>query len=200
MELTGTDYGGPTGFFGLRLGDSTSKTESVLGKPTEIRHESDVNLDLWDYKDANYSLEFSTDHRLYSIQIADESFEAPNSFAGSVKVHSFGEAIRARDIDNLMEMSSGEIECSQGRDFGIQTGAARTILSDEDSGISVCLRRAADAILALGSDMKGAEDEMRMWTKHSPGTVTKLPASSPLKEVVFVQESREWRVYEVTFR
>jgi hypothetical protein len=55
-------------------------------------------------------------------------------------------------------------------------------------------------ILALGPEMKGTSDEMRVWTNHTPGAVTKFPASSPLKEVVFIVESGEWRVDEVTFR
>jgi hypothetical protein len=174
--------------------------ESVLGKPTETRHEPDDNLDLWDYKNANYSLEFTADHKLYSIQIVDEAFEVPDTFAGNVEVRAFAEAIRTRNIDKLMQMSSGEIECSQGQAFGIQVGPARAIFSDERSDISACLKLAADAILALGPAMRGAEDEMRMWTKHNPGTVTKFPVGSPLKEVVFVQETGAWRVYEVTFR
>lgn len=200
IELTGTDYSGPTGFLGLRLGNSASKVESTLGKPMGVRHESDEDLDLWDYKNDNYSLEFTADHRLYSVQIVDQAFEAPKTLAGSAEVHAFAEAIRDRNIDRLLEMASGEIECSRGKDFGIEAGAARTVLSDNKSEISGCLKMAADSILALGPEMKGAEDEIRAWTKHAPGTVTKFPATSLLKEVVFVQESRAWRVYEVTFR
>jgi len=48
--------------------------------------------------------------------------------------------------------------------------------------------------------MKGAEDEIRVYTGGSPGLVTKFPATSSLQEVVFVWEASQWRVYEVTFR
>jgi hypothetical protein len=200
IELTGTDYFGPTGFFGLKLGDSSDKVQSALGTPAKISHEDDVNVDLWDYQDSNYSLEFTADHKLYSIQIVFEPKGDPDHVAGSADVHSFAEAVRSHDIDKLIEMSSGEIECTSGEAFGIQTGPARALLADQTSKFSGCLKRAADAILALGPDMKGTSDEIRVWAEHAPGTVTKFPASSPLKEVVFVEEAGAWRVDEVTFR
>jgi len=200
IELTGTDYRGPTGFFGLKLGDSSDKVQSALGRPTKISHEDDVNVDLWDYKESNYSVEITADHKLYSIQIVFEQKGNPDHVAGSAEVHLFAEAVRSHNIDKLTEMSSGEIVCTSGKEFGIQAGAARTVLSNETSEFSGCLKRAADAILALGPDMKGTSDEIRVWTEHTPGTVTKFPESSPLKEVVFVVEAGAWRVGEVTFR
>jgi hypothetical protein len=200
LELTGHEPSGPTGFFGLELGDSASKVETTLGKPSLIRHEDDVNLDLWDYVENNYSLEFSADHKLYSIQIIDQPGNDSPGFAGSEEVRLFAQTIQANDIDKLMELVSGEIECSTTEAFGIHAGSARSILSNFKSPISLCLQRAAKAILALGPEMKGVDDSIRIWTKHTPGTVTKFPDSSPLKEVVFDQEAGAFRVYEVTFR
>jgi hypothetical protein len=200
LELTGTEPSGPTGFFGLQLGDSAEKVEVALGKPTKISHEDDVNVDLWDYEKNNYSLEFNADHKLYSIQIVDQSGEDSPGFAGSDEVRVFAEIVQTQNIDKLMELASGEIECSTSEAFGIQSGPARKILSDPKSSISLCLQRAAKAILALGPKMKGTDDAIRIYTKAKPGTVTKFPASCPLKEVVFDQEAGAFRVYEVTFR
>lgn len=204
LELTGTDYKGDTGFFGLRLGDGSDKVLEVLGKPTEIRHEDDVDVDLWDYKNANYSVEMTKDRRLYSIQIVDEEYPMPKSLAGKEDARTFAKAIRAGEVDRVVEMSSGEIECKAAELSDVRTGAARTVLSDRDSAVSVCLRRAADAVLSLGPEMNGVEDEIRVWpeAKNHPssGLVSKFPSSSPLKEIVFVLESGGWRVYEVTFR
>ena len=200
LELTGREPSGPTGFFGLELSDPAAKVEAVLGKPTETRHEDDVNLDLWDYEGQNYSLEFTADHKLYSIQIIDQPGNDSPGFAGSDQVRLFAQTVQAQNIDSLMEMASGEIECSTTEAFGIQTGSARNILSDPKSPVSICLQRAAKAILALGKDMNGVDDSLRVWTKHTPGTVTKFPATCPLKEVVFDQEAGAFRVYEVTFR
>jgi hypothetical protein len=200
LELTGADPSGFTGFFGLELGDPAEKVEKILGKPAEIRHEDDVNVDLWDYTQENYSVEISSDHKLYSIQIVDQPGKDTPDPAGSAAVLRFAQAIEVHDMETMMQMVSGEIECSTSDTFGIRSGAARTILTDQKSPISVCLKRAADAVLALGPDMKGADDQIRVWEKHSPGTVTKLPQSSPLAELVFDEEAGAWRVYEVTFR
>ena len=200
LELTGTEPSGFTGLFGLALGDSAQKVEALLGKPDEIRHEDDVNVDLWDYKHHNYSLEFAPDRKLYSIQVVDQPGETPPGAAGHLDALRFARAIQAGDIETIMKMASGELECSSSDVFGIQSGSARQILSDRKSNISFCLERAAQAVISLEPEMKGADDEIRIWERHSPGAVTKFPASSPLKEIVFVQEAGAWRVYEVTFR
>jgi len=201
MELTGDEPTGPTGFEGLELGDTAKKAEERLGKPSEIRHEEDVNLDLWDYKDANYSLEFTASGKLYSIQIVDETKHGPDGVPGTADLRALANAIRTRDVDKLMEMSSGEIECSTSEAYGIRDGTARSILGDARSKISLCLSRAADAILALGPETKGADGSLRIWPEVKElGYVIKFPANSPLREIVFVGEAGGWRVYEVTFR
>jgi hypothetical protein len=201
LELTGEKPSGPTGFFGLQLGDSAEKVEAVLGKPDKITHEDDVNLDLWDwYLKFNYSLEFSADHTLYSIQINDQPSKDSPVIGGRREAREYALAIQTHDIDKVMEMSSGEIECNDKEAFGIQGGKARAILSDNKSPISICLQKAAAAILASGPEMKGYDDSLRMWEKGPPGSVTKPPASSPLREVVFFEEAGAIRVYEVTFR
>jgi hypothetical protein len=201
MELTGDEPTGPTGFEGLQLGDTAKKAEGRLGKPSEIRHEEDVNLDLWDYKDGNYSLEFTASGKLYSIQIIDETKHGPDGVPGTGDLRALANAIRMRDVDKLMEMSSGEIECSTSEAYGIRDGTARSILSDGGSKISRCLSNAADAILALGPATKGADGSLRIWPEVKElGYVIKFPAGSPLREIVFVGEAGGWRVYEVTFR
>jgi hypothetical protein len=201
MELTGDEPSGSTGFFGLQLGDDAQKVLKVLGEPSKISHEDDVNVDLWDYAKDNYSLEFTPEKKLYSIQIVDEPGEGDPGFAGSSEARLFAQAIQDHNLDLTMEMASGEIECSwPGEYFSTDSGSARGVLANEKSGVSICLQRAAKAVLTMGQEMKGTEDEIRAYTKASPGTVTKFPASSPLKEIVFAQEAGAWRVYEVTFR
>jgi hypothetical protein len=200
LELTGTEPFGKTGFFGLQLGDASSKVEDVLGKPSQIRHEDDVNLDLWDYTDENFSLEFSADRKLYSIQINDEEKGAKQTLVGSDEVYQFARAVESGNLEKLLFFSSGEIECSRGTAFGIRDGQARKILGDSTSKVSVCLKEAARAIVALGPKMKGVATNVRVYENGPPAVVIKLPPSSPLREVVLVYEAGFLRVYEVTFR
>ena len=181
-------------------GTRRGKSSTTLGKPTKIHHEDDVNLDLWDYESDNYTLEFTYSHQLYSIQIIDQSGNDTPGFAGSNEIRFFAQAVQANDIDKLMELVSGEIECSTTKDFGIRTGSARNILSDPKNPIHNVSSARRGKFLALGPEMRGADGSIRVWTKHTPGTVTKFPASCPLKEIVFDQEAGAFRVYEVTFR
>ncbi len=200
LELTGTDYRGPTGFRNLTLGQDAPAIESILGKPLEIRHEADENIDLWDYTLANYSLEFTPDHKLYSIQVVEEQPRQPPGFVGSPDVRKYALAIQAADVDTLMQMSSGSLVCKHSSEFSFSR-AARSDLADRTSKLMGCLTRAAEAIVSLGPKMSGADDQLRL--ALGPGgafCVTKLPGTSPLKEVVFAWEVDAWRVYEVTFR
>jgi hypothetical protein len=200
LELTGHEPSGSTGFYGLELGDSEEKVEAVLGKPTGVSHENDMNLDLWDYKSSNYSLEFTHAHKLYSIQVNDEPNGAESPDDGASEVYAFAKAVEAHDVNMMMRLASGEIECSRKDAYGIQGGRARTILNDKTSNISVCLAQAADAILSLGPEMKSTDTEIRVWEKGPPGMVVKFPKDSPLREAVLMDEEGSARIYEVTFK
>jgi hypothetical protein len=201
MELTGSDPMDSGGFFGLRLGDGAEQVEQVLGKPTEMRHEKEEDLYLWDYKENNYTLEFTPEHKLYSIQIIDQAADSVPALAGSRQVRELALAVEKKDWLQVQAMISGEMECYVARQYySLQAGAVDKQLADPKNGATWCLQKAAKAILALGPEMQGTSDEIRMWTKHTPGTVTKFPISSPLQELVFVNEAGAFRVYEVTFR
>ncbi|HYB61452.1 MAG TPA: hypothetical protein VEH50_08230 [Methylomirabilota bacterium] len=199
LELTGQDYTGPTGFLGLTLGEDASAVKSVLGEPAETRHEDDFNVDFWDYKPSNYSLEFTLDHKLYSIQVNEDPPREPRSFAHSPEVRKYALAIEAGDIDTVVRMSSGFLICTDKSELGF-TRAARTDLADSSGDLAGCLKKAAAAIVALGEGMTGADDQFRFAERGGPFCVTKFPASSPLKEVVFTWEVDDWRVFEVTLR
>ncbi len=199
LELTGQDYAGPTGFFGLTLGEDASAIKSILGEPTKIRHEDDINVDLWDYGASNYSLEFMPDHKLYSIQVNEDRPRKAGSFVGSPEVRKYALAIQAGDIDTVVRMSSGDLICTNTSEFGF-TGAARTDLADSGGALAGCLKKAAVAIVSLGEGMKGADDQLRIAERGGPFCVTKFAADFPLKEVVFTWEVNDWRVYEVTLR
>jgi hypothetical protein len=200
LELTGPEPSGPTGFFGLQLRDSATQVEMVLGRPASIRHEQEEDLDLWNYERDNYTLDFTPDHRLYSIQVIEQERKGDPELAGRDEVRLFAQTIQTRNWDAVLEMASGEIECSTSEAFGIRTGPARSILTDPQSAVSRCLKHATDAILTEKPGMKGADDALRLWDSMRMGMVTKFPASSPLREVVFVDEAGALRVYEVTFR
>jgi len=183
----------------LTLGQDSTAIESVLGKPTEIRHEDDVNVDLWDYKLANYTLEFTPDRKLYSIQVVEDHPRKHSGFVGSSEVRKFALAVQAADVDTLAQMSSGSLICMNASELGF-TRAARTDLADPKGKLLGCLKKAAETIDSMGPKMPGADDQLRITEKVGALCVTKFAESSPLKEVVFIWEINAWRVYEVTFR
>src|SRR2546422_3227557 len=56
-------------FLGLRLGDHCEVLVARLGRPSQIDHEADLNLDLYQYAHRNYSVEVDAQGRVSSIQI-----------------------------------------------------------------------------------------------------------------------------------
>jgi hypothetical protein len=199
LELTGEDFTGPTGFFGLTLGENSSAVKKVLGEPSNIRHEAESNLDLWDYYPSNYSLEFATDHRLYSIQVNEDPPSKPPLVVGTQAVRKFALAIQTNDLDTVVQMSSGALECTDKSALSFAR-AARIDLADSHGELARCLKKATEAIVSLGEKMPGTDDQLRIAERGGPFCVTKFPASSLLKEVVFTREVDDWRVYEVTLR
>jgi hypothetical protein len=172
----------------------------VLGKPTGISHEDDVNVDLWKYAHMNYSLEIAASHKLYSIHIDEGPEDVKPEVGGPSEVYAFAKAVKAHEIDREISLASGEIVCTKEEFFGIQSGNARKMLNDKTSAVSLCLAQAADAILALGPEMKATDTAVRVWERGPAGMVVKFPKNSPLREVVLVDEAGSTRIYEVTFR
>ncbi|MDR3736537.1 MAG: hypothetical protein P4L10_13505 [Acidobacteriaceae bacterium] len=202
LELTGTDYHGETSFLGLHLGDSTAAIEKLVGKPSAIRHEDDVNVDLWDYMPSTFSLEVSPDKKLYSIQVVDAKIE-PKDLTGADLLLSFAKAVAAGDVDRIMVMSSGDLRCGDPDSmWNFGTERARHMLGNAQSGMRQCLQYAASIVQNLGLVLKGAEINIRVYDndKSWPGCVIKFPESSPLKEVAFHWEANEWRIYDVVLR
>ncbi|MDR3762739.1 MAG: hypothetical protein P4M01_01450 [Acidobacteriota bacterium] len=205
IELSGDDFHGVTGFFGLKLGDTREKVTSVLGRPSSVQREESggEEFERWEYNDRNYNLEFSADHQLDSIRIWDDDSEAEPPYPGAKTALAFAEAVRAHDAGKLVEMASGELECLRAGATLSDLGAvpARAAFSNPGSDLNACLLRAADAIELLAPEMKGVEAQMRVWQETGEtGAVVKFPEPSLLKELVFAYECGAWRVYEVVFR
>ncbi len=203
LELTGTDYHGETNFLGLHLGDSTATIENFVGKPFSIRHEDDLNIDLWENPQSTFSLEISANKKLYSIQIFDERVE-PKTLTTTDLLLRFTKAVAAGDVNGMMAMSSGDLRCGEPDDMWLfGTEKARHVLGDAQSGMRRCLQYAIDIVQGSGSRLlKDAETDIRIYDddKSWPGCVLKFPESSPLEEVAFHWEANEWRIYDVAIR
>ncbi len=200
MELLGKVSTSEPVFLGLKIGDTEESLVKQLGKPSKVEQEKGPSLDLWNYDHENFSLELTADHRLYSVSLWEENEKLPD-IPTEQTAREFARAIDAGDLETLLDMASGELECSRGESFGLMDGPARSILANPKSPISRCLRKAAALILKLPPEMSGVDSEIRAWPEiHESGTVTKFPKSSPLAEIVYVVEAGNWRVYEVTFR
>ncbi|SNS22504.1 hypothetical protein SAMN05421770_10162 [Granulicella rosea] len=203
LELTGTEYKGPTGFFGLHLGDSAAMVTAKLGKPSSVKHEDDVNVDLWDWPEKNYSLEMTPAGKVYSFQIADPLSPFPVKIPdGIALVKEFVLAARQRPrskgVEEMMSSLSGDAFCSSKQWTGFSENAARTALKEINSPVSLCLTRMVAALEHVNFDH--AWQDIRIYEDKAPSTiVVKFPVGCSLREVVLNWEVGAWRVYEITF-
>ncbi len=157
---------------GLNIGDSDSVVKKHLGDPSTIAREKGEGLDLWNFDGANYSLEFTPDHRLYSIALWEENEKLPDP-PTTKDAREFAQAIHDGNLETVLDMASGQLECEWQRYFGLQDGPARSILGNPKSSVSACLERAAKTILAIPPEMPGVNTDLRLWTEiHQSGMVT----------------------------
>jgi hypothetical protein len=201
LELTGIEYKGQTGFCDLRLGDSADVVTKRLGKPTSIRHEDDVNVDLWDWPERNYSIEMSAKGTICSFQIVDP-LTSPTGLGGLAEVKELRDAMSHADslgsVNKMMRLLSGDVICTSEHENSFGADSARSVLQDKHSPLRNCLNSAAEALATV--DLDKASVDIRLYTKGPSGTVVKLPTNCAVQEIVFDWEARGWRIYEITFR
>jgi hypothetical protein len=202
IELTG-DKGSPepSHFFNLELGSSEKEILDQLGKPEEVSHEDDANVDLWAWPSRDYSLEVNSEKKLYSFQIVD-SLQAPVGAANVKNARLFVEAVnslvKSASEETLLKLLSGDISCANGKYHMLSDGSAREQLLRSNDGLRSCLRQAAEALTP--DALTHADTNIRVYTKATPTSVVKFPASCKTKEIVFRWEEDAWRVYEVELR
>jgi hypothetical protein len=201
LELTGTEYKGLTGFYDLRLGDSAEIVTKRLGKPTTIRHEDDVNVDLWDWPERNYSIEMNAKGTVYSFQIVDP-LSTPTGLGGLAEVkelrNALSQADSLGDVNTMMRLLSGDVICTSEHENSFGADAARSVLQDNQSPLRTCLKHASDALATIDIDKLSVD--IRIYTKAPPGFVVKFPPNCAIQEIALDWEAGGWRIYEITFR
>ena len=176
----------------------------MLGRPPKTRAGQDAKLTLWDYAPDNFSLEFTSEGKLYSIQIMlDPPLREATTIAGLAEAREFAAAALSKDVNELMRSVSGDLLCGSIKSVRF-TRAARIDLTDPKSQMSQCLSRAARPIAALPQEKHGVSDQMRVNMLHLTNIdvfpVTKFPEKVSVKEIVYAWECDAWRIYQVILR
>lgn len=202
IQITGGPYAEMRPFLGLRLGDSKEKVVSALGKPTEIKHVSDVNVDEYRYDPRNYSVEIDSKGKLSSIRIgANEWYFKDVEFAKQSPVGGLRKALETCETDELVEQLSGDAEFYLGEETIEFNSSVFQELQNKNSRFVQLLCGGKGSLReALLTENTEEDIQMRVYEKHSPAIVAKFPNSKIVSEIVFDAVAGKWRVYEVQFR
>ena len=188
-------------FLGLSLGDDSQKVLHTLGKPDKIEVEKDYPVDLYTYKDRNYSLEINKQGKVSSIQImgyAGFPHELPK---GEPDIDALKKSIVARDVDGLLTQLAGDLEIYKGDKTVSFARSARTDLMDDKSAIRQMLLGGDGSLRsAFMSEPFEPDQQIRIYTKAAPGSVVKFPKSKIIREVVYKVAPGSWKIWEIRFR
>lgn len=188
-------------FLGLVLGGDKLKVQQVLGTPAKIEPEKDSDVDLYTYADRNYSVEINRQGKLSSIQVMGYTGFAERPASTLPAVDSFRESIVSRSVDRLLTFLGGDLEIYRGEQTYTFAKSARAELEDSHSEIARLFFGEKDSLWAAFTTEKFEPDEqIRLYTEASPGSVAKFEHSKILREVVFKMEAGTWKVWEIRLR
>ena len=189
-------------FVGLALGTPRDTLRARLGKPSRIEHQSDVNTDLYEYNNRNYSVEVDTGGRVTSIQILGEQGFRQLPAGGAPSLDSLVAALQARG-DAALQYLAPDVEIYRGGKSITFRHGALTDLETDTSEIAIALflgPNSVSAILQNPATRTHSDVSLRVWERRGSGWVWKFSAPVPIAEVVFKAGAGEWRVWEVSYR
>lgn len=187
-------------FAGVRLGTSADDVSRKFGRPSETQRLTDPPVEVWRYENRNYSFEFDTGKRLFSIQIFGFDGFAESPPIEPLPWKDVQTRLRSTDLDGMMAAFAPDAEIYQANEvFGFDN-SMRKVLSDPKSRFR---RGLALVVTALQHELARGPAEIngRMWWQSGRrGSVYKFPAGAPVVEIVLIPHAGEWRVWEVKLR
>lgn len=189
-------------FVGLALGSSRDALLARFGRPSRVEHQSDVNTDLYDYDNSNYSFEVNAHGLVSSIQIlGEEGFPKPPTGAPP-SLDSLAYALEAGGEAALQYLAS-DVEIYRAGKAVSFRHRALTDLQSDTSEIAVALfqgPKSLSAILHTPTIRASADVNLRVWEHGSSGWVWKFAPPTAVAELVFKASAGRWRVWEVRYR
>ena len=200
IQIAGNAKTHMTAFLGLRLGDDKSRAVEVLGRPSEVRPDAELKLELYIYKGRNYSVEIDADGKISSIQIFGyEGFlEERKSMP---RIEDLERCVLRKDTDCLISVLAPDFEAYKDKETYTFSTAARKELSNPHSPLLGLLLGESGSLRAVFTEEReSGEPELRLYKNGSSGVVFKFPNSKIIREIAYTFFAGKWRVWEIRFR
>jgi hypothetical protein len=201
VQLTGQPTLTTLPFLGLRLGDSRASVLAKLGTPDRVQHIDDADVDCYYFPQRNYSVEFDSLDRLFSIRIMrDDGLNdtIPRQMPDLASVIS---ALSTSNTDLILDHLAPDVEIYAADSVYSFKCAARGEIADPQSQLSQMLYSGDRALARIPAvDIVEAEVDLRLIYGEGSKWVYKFRTHSMLKEIVFTIDAGQWRMWEVSFR
>jgi hypothetical protein len=196
VQIAGDPDASMEPFAGVRLGTSADDVSRKFGRPSKTQQLIDPPVEVWRYEKRNYSFEFDTGKRLFSIQIFGLDGFAESPPKEPLPWKDVQARLRSTDLDVMMAAFTPDAEIYQANEvFGFDN-SMRKVLSDPKSRFR---RGLALVVTALQHELAREPEEinLRMWQSARRGSVYKFPAGAPVIEIVLIPHAGELRIWEV---
>jgi plasmid maintenance system killer protein len=198
IQITG-DAAEMVPFMGLKLGDDKSQLFATLGRPDEIKRIESHNVDLYEYKDKNFSFEINDQGKIYSVRITEyrELFKsAPSGFS---YWKDFKRTILNKDFKGLAEFFRPDAEIYINDEVLDIDRSFRSFFSRPAGKFYNALLGGEGSVF---SELQGVEPqaELRITLSSGVGHVYKFYTGTILEEIIFFPYGGKYRIYEIKFR
>lgn len=206
IQVAGDSGASVLPFLGVSLGADTAVVRARIGAPSAVERSAEPTLVVWHYADRNYSFEFTTAGRLFSIQLFGYDGFPPQLSTAVATLVPLREALNSQSALDLLAVLAPDAEVYRGEATHTIDGGVRHVLEDSTSALR---RQLLDgpaslrAVLANEAIVAAATTSIRILTDGRRGaiySVIKFPANSQLEELVFEGFAGSWRVWEIQFR
>lgn len=186
-------------FMGLKLGDDKSELFATLGKPDKIKRIEGRKVNLYEYKNKNFSFEINDQGKICSVRIT----EYPELFkraAGDLSYwKDFKKAILNKDFKGLSEFFRPDAEIYINDEVLDIDKPFHSFFSHSAGKFYNALLKGEDSVF---NELQGVEPqaELRITLNSGVGHVYKFYTGQILQEIVFFPYAGTYRVYEIKFK
>lgn len=186
-------------FKGLKLGDKAEKVVDILGKPTEIDKISKPNYQQYYYDNANYSIEFDDNQKLYSIRLSVTKEIMELERVDKKYWERFEKAVKSRNLNSIIDRLMPDVEIYiDGKTLSIGRKYSEFLKAPGKQFQDVMLN--SERSVYIGLKESKSESRVRIFDKQGIGMVHQFPEGKVLSEIVFLPYNGEFRVWEIKFK
>jgi hypothetical protein len=193
IQIAGTDTMADIGFKGLRLGAGETAVEKALGEP-DVKNDLGEFGEQWEYDNANYSVEMSTDKKLSSIKIMDKLADEKPDLNNLPKFKDVAKTFSKGTNAEIAALLSPDMEIYINNETLYFGKSIRNEILTDASKLFETIRKAAAELDKVNN--KDIEENMRLALGENPKHVIKI-TGSPIKEIVFKYKNGEFLVWEI---